>query len=713
MLRGTLIALIVLLACNSLATATRLESRDGSICVVLNEAGEIASATAGEKPVALDLLARTRLAGCKVTGVPKAQSSPDAMTIVKKLLHSSGRTLTLTERFSPRPDSVRWDIEIESDGAPWTTNVLSEITMASEGLEYWTAWASGAGSEDGQTDPLQSYPFNDMVYHYGSYVYPSEKCFIYIPQYPDVFNIPLVTLLDSKSDTGLTMALDPTDTIIAMKMRVNRYGKVAFERYYHRFGEGRTVKFGMDLTAHVADWRAGLAWMRDHYAEFFHPNVDIAHEVAGLCAYSSHMGEFDVEKYKKMGFRVNWKASFDFPYMGMFLPPVPDTKTEWTSFRKQPVSPAALEADAKYYRDNGLYQLNYFNIAEFGTFIRKKRPRPESYDPDDPELWKDPNKYLYAHLSNAILPVPHCDKREKPGDIIHSWIGCLAMDPGEPDYQRFLLEQARRHVKYIPSAYGITIDRLDWARFFNDTRDDGVTWLIDRPAYAMVNSFKETFGKIADIMHPAGKVIYANNHDKRIDLLRYVDGLYDEFSYNPFALYQTGLLCINKPALGWVQPDYKGWMLDRKKSDPFLQNYIYMGVLPTAPFIGNDHSLNDDVLGAHSKIYMDYALMFNELRKGKQWVLTPRTFSATVGRANLFSTFDGYIMPIMLAGDETEVDVSVNLKNLEGGPFDIEIAWPGGEAWQPYRATVSGSQELAVPLVRGCAMLRLVSHKKD
>ena len=550
-----------------------------------------------------------------------------------------------------------------------------------------------------------------MVYHYGSYVYPSEKCFFYIPQYPDVFNIPLVTLLDTRSDTGLTMALDLRDTILAMKMRVNRYGKVAFERYYHRLGEGRTVEFGMNITAHVADWRAGLAWMRDQHKTFFYPNVDIAHEVAGLCAYSSHMGEFDVEKYKKMGFRVNWKASFDFPYMGMFLPPVPDAETEWMSFRKQPVSIAALEADAKYYRDNGLYQLNYFNIAEFGTSILKERPDPGSYDPDDPELWKNANKYLYGHLSNAILPVPHCDKREEPGDVIHSWRGCLAMDPGEPHYQRFLLEQAKRHVECIPSAYGITIDRLDWARFFNDTRDDGVTWLIDRPSYAMVNSFKETFGKIADIMHPANKVIYANNHDKRVDLLRYVDGLYDEFSYKPFALYQTGLLCINKPALGWVEPDYKGWMLDRKKSDPFLQNYIYMGILPTAPFIGNDHSLNDDDEGEHSKIYMDYALMFNELRKGKQWVLTPRTFSATVGRANLFSTFDGYIMPIMLAGNDGESDVSVNLDNFEDGPFDIEIAWPGGEAWQPYRTKMSGSQNLAVPLVRGCAMLRFVPRK--
>ncbi len=32
--------------------------------------------------------------------------------------------------------------------------------------------------------------------------------------------------------------------------------------------------------------------------------------------------DLDVETLNKMAFVFNWKASFDFPYMGMFLPPV-------------------------------------------------------------------------------------------------------------------------------------------------------------------------------------------------------------------------------------------------------------------------------------------------------------------------------------------------------------------------------------------------------
>ena len=39
-----------------------------------------------------------------------------------------------------------------------------------------------------------------------------------------------------------------------------------------------------------------------------------------------------------MAFTVNWKASFDFPFMGMFLPPVGSDSEEWTDFKGQKTS---------------------------------------------------------------------------------------------------------------------------------------------------------------------------------------------------------------------------------------------------------------------------------------------------------------------------------------------------------------------------------------
>ena len=37
--------------------------------------------------------------------------------------------------------------------------------------------------------------------------------------------------------------------------------------------------------------------------------------------------------------------------------------------------------------------------------------------------------------------------------------------------------------------------------------------------------------KLAPVFHKRNKVVYANNHIKRIEQLKYVDGLFDEFTY--------------------------------------------------------------------------------------------------------------------------------------------------------------------------------------
>ncbi|MHC4240683.1 MAG: hypothetical protein ACYSUC_13215, partial [Planctomycetota bacterium] len=90
--------------------------------------------------------------------------------------------------------------------------------------------------------------------------------------------------------------------------------------------------------AHPADWRGGIGWMTRRYPEYFDPRNPMAYEIAGCGAYSSHSEIHDVEKLRKMAFRLNWKASFDFPYMGMFLPPMGSDTETWIDFKGQPSS---------------------------------------------------------------------------------------------------------------------------------------------------------------------------------------------------------------------------------------------------------------------------------------------------------------------------------------------------------------------------------------
>ena len=92
---------------------------------------------------------------------------------------------------------------------------------------------------------------------------------------------------------------------------------------------------------------------------------------------------------------------------------------------------------------------------------------------------------------------------------------------------------------------------------------------------------------LGPLMHDAGKVIFVNNHIKRLELLRQVDGVYCEFCQTGPALNATGLLCLHRPALGWTS----GEQDIRPDSDAFFQRHLHMGVYPTAPYPGNNHCI--------------------------------------------------------------------------------------------------------------------------
>ena len=43
----------------------------------------------------------------------------------------------------------------------------------------------------------------------------------------------------------------------------------------------------------------------------------------------------------------------------------------------------------------------------------------------------------------------------------------FVMDPGDPAYQQFLLQQAQRHLRRLPDTDGLAIDRMDLIHNYN------------------------------------------------------------------------------------------------------------------------------------------------------------------------------------------------------------------------------------------------------
>jgi hypothetical protein len=424
-----------------------------------------------------------------------------------------------------------------------------------------------------------------------------------------------------------------------------------------------------------------------------------------------------------MGGLVNWKASFDFPYMGQFIPPLQDRDRRWQRFKIDPkkadtwTSINQMSRYATGMKQKGFHVLNYFNVTEFGAWIKFPPPIPLA---KPAELWQDANAFLYGQLNNGILfgaqqngkagnanacwgvRSPEQQMHPQPGTRStphYTWGEALAMDCGDPAYADFLYEQAQRHIELFPDADGICIDRMDWLGEYNSKRDDGISWVGDRPAASLYFSWQSLMQRIAPLFHDNNKVIFCNPHLNRLELMKQVDGVYNEFGQVGFNLNMSAFLTLAKPFLAWtaavkdLQPD----------PDAYLQHHLYMGAYPTAPFPENDHTIEPDPWA--EKQYLDYGALFS-LLKGKRWVLTPHavTVANNHAKANLFRTDAGIVVPVVMSKENT---VQVTLRGINASAIkECKAFYPGTDKAVVITPVVEKKQiELSVPVQRRCAVV--------
>ncbi|MBK7712529.1 MAG: hypothetical protein IPJ37_17380 [Bacteroidales bacterium] len=364
------------------------------------------------------------LKGCEVTGKAELISLPGGGAEIRRLMKYgvSGFSAYLTERFLPAGNSIRCELEIRGTGDPWTTEINSGIYFkanASSGI--WIPWGDSRISKDclpdhgitvsenrnsdqNWTDPLLARNFfNDTLFYGAPYFRYDNPGIAFIPFQWDLFCIPMVSLLESKADKGISIILNPDEDILDLTMQVKENGTVIFSRLFNRISDKNILKFSFDIVAHEADWRGGLRWMSAAYPEYFEPANQAADKMAGMGGYSDSDVDFDVAKMKKMNFSVNWRASFDFPYMGIFIPPVEENET-WTRFGGSPTSVSAMQNYAEKMKSLGFHVLSYFNVTEFGA--RMKYPLEPVKITKEADLWKSANDFLCVKLDGSLLHIP-------------------------------------------------------------------------------------------------------------------------------------------------------------------------------------------------------------------------------------------------------------------------------------------------------------------
>ena len=616
------------------------------------------------------------------------QSLPDGGLSWERLLRYGAGTIRINETLSPVPGepSLRWDIDVF---APTNDTVTIETHLQWMGqtnsLKYWTAWDNSGASAMGPSDsasyqnPLCLMPLRDASYDLG-----------------DTMSVPIVTVADVTNDVAFSLAQSPNDLLMGLTLQVSPTGEASLNRSGHQADKSDVaLHFTSLISAHAADWREGLGIMTRVFPTAFNPANDLAYQVDGCGAYSGDENPVDVEKLKKMAFGFNWKLSDDFVYMGMFIPPVKNSDECWKRACAEPRPPnkpdttscRQLNDYAKYMASNGFHVLSYFNITEYGREMTAREIPADRAE--DPNLWQDAEAYLAMKLTTAN------QKPNTPAIDRSNCYGAYVVDPGDPVYLQFVVEQAERHVRMLPDTSGVCIDRLDHIGKCN-ANAPATTYANNRFAgRPLMVSFHLAMEKIAPIFHNAGKVMFSNPVGTyRVDVFRYLDGVYDEYR-NARNINRDAWMCVRKPMTIWNAP----------KDDEGFQEALYLAAFPTAPFPGNNHTVGPDP--KLERWYLDYGPLLNAIR-GKRWVLLPHVIAVEndVALANLFEVPGGYAAPIVFGGSNTTARVRV--RGLPQLPVTFDVLHPGSEtpvAISP--ANRDGGLVFDVPLVRGCAVVRM------
>ena len=689
----------------------------GNIAVQISKDGRIIGAILASKNLHRTLEGWSRLDQCELNGqVTSAKVPNGGLEFKKPISFQRGfRGATLVERFLPATNGVRWEIEIHNGTTrspwwpyhdpriPWSTGIETHLKWAgAKSLKFWTSWGDNYSSRIAQSmdssgmgwiDPTVPQPFRTMQLSFGGFFVTGTG-----------FSVPIATVIEEAADLGVSLVLSPEDALLDLELRTSEEGFISFSRLDNKICKERPVRFAMDLIAHEGDWRPALSWMVERYPDYFNPRVPLTYDVGGGGAYSAFTGDLDPAKFKKMAYKVNWLASFDFPWYGMYLPPV-SKDTEWMSlYGKKLTSKRNMDDYCRRMREMGFHVLCYFNITEVGYKLEYPPPLPK--EENESELWKNPSDYVYKKLASGIL-------YSEDGTPYRSGDGTIVVDPADPACENFFLEQAERHVKELPHASGICIDELVWMPRFNYRADDGQTWvnnvvgnLYGIPARSFINSYKEVLGKIGQVMHSGGKVLYVNPHVMRLDTASEVDGFFHEHGFLGFNLNQISFLALLKPVVAWTVNKTQL----RPDPDTFFQRYLFMGAFPMVPYPENDHSIVPNQWA--ERYYMDYGPLLNEL-SGRKWVLVPHVIEVkhSVAKANIFATPRGFALPVTFGGDTSSATVIVRGLPPAESPQDyhIEAILPGSSEWNPVQfRRVGKTLAITLQLARGCAMVRLV-----
>ena len=391
-------------------------------------------------------------------------------------LPCSHRQAWVNLSLTPEADCVRLEVAVEgvrvagavNFTAPAVLGLLFEDTTA---LQLWAPWNRGS---DGGHDAL-SPSDGGFGWWTGSYAHGTP-----LGGHGDFVVAEHASVLAPEDGAALSLIGDMGNEPSPLSwFNTSQEGGLAHSYHQLRLHPGVVHRRVHYLVPHRAScWRVGLAWSVARWPSYWNPTFAGARSLDGLGSYSSYRGNITAPEWREMGYKTSWDLSGRFfPYMGQFLPPMPNSTATWANDKEGTQKPTQVSYALvnEYYRRTqaaGFNTLSYWNVFEYGQNIVHGSGPGTVPAAIDERHWLNASQYLEDNFRPALVtnfacahggPCRSSNFEPRLNQSMGSWQGSVVVDPTPGlGYYASLMSQLRRKLSRLGSFQGLVVDRSDW-----------------------------------------------------------------------------------------------------------------------------------------------------------------------------------------------------------------------------------------------------------
>ena len=308
------------------------------------------------------------------------------------------------------------------------------------------------------------------------------------------------------------------------------------------------------------DWRAGLDWYTTRHAALFEPTAPRAQlaPLWGASGYGDYRGQaLNATQLRALGLRVNWDASFSFPYWGGWagngdaewencvsvghvdtysgvdhpqtrgVPPPGVPPYAGTGECENASLPLVSSWYAQLLATTGVASLAYANVFEWGFAL--DIPDPHCAPSNRSALCVANSLWRGGGFSAAyVMDGDYTTAADWRGSkILRGWPiapGVKILNPSVEPYRTYLLDSLAQQLAAVAApAAGFCMDRMDHTIAFDTQHDDGVAWAGGGPAAWLGASFASVSADMGRVARAAGGASVTSLLNPRLDLVSSYD----------------------------------------------------------------------------------------------------------------------------------------------------------------------------------------------